>query len=96
MNELCFNLYTKGLSVTNAEALIDQFIDFAVEHKVSISGNMSVGWCFCTEQELPPNLKERFIAYLKREHANVFSAIEFVCFDQDLDDFKPLDKVVLG
>ncbi len=82
MKELCFKLIKKEIEI-NEEKLIDSFIDFAIKNKVSVSGNLNQGFCFCKEGSfLPKEIKKNLIDFLSKNYFMKFNYIQFEEFNE--------------
>lgn len=90
-NELCFSLKPFEVYI-NEDVLIDDFMDFAVSKKVSICGNLDVGFCFCTEKkELPYQLKQNFISFLCEQYFDRIETVFFEIYNESEEEFKIIE-----
>lgn len=91
--ELCFRLIKKTKSL-DEDFIIDSFIDFAVDNSISISGNVSLGFCFCTndQKEINPKIKKKFLHYLNDNFSNFFKSVIFQEYDLSTEEFLVIEE----
>ena len=56
--ELCFQFKSKFLNLSYEDEITDILMDFALDNKVSVGGNLDTGFCFCVDidNEIPISL----------------------------------------
>lgn len=77
--ELCFQFKSKDLNQSHEDEIINILIDFALDNKVSVGGNLDTGFCFCVDidNEIPINLKSNFINFMSKSYTQLFDEIIF-------------------
>lgn len=97
IKELCFDLVLVKNKIIDNDQVIDDFIDFAVENGISIGGNLSGGFCFCTESKsLPEDLEFKFVNYIKEEYNSYFREIIFKKFVEEKDEFIEKKRIFIS
>ncbi len=95
VKELCFKLKPIKENL-NEDYIIDSFISFAIDNNISISGSLSIDFCFCSYKEFPElKIKSKFLKYLRISHSGEFKKITYKKYNYLKDGFEDLNEVII-